>query len=105
MELLTLVTFMGLILGIAGVSSSDKGGGYQLGTLAKAAIGIFLAVFVIFILLTVWLHYELSFLLRRFQKKLFIAIALSSAFLLVRLVYSALVRIYSTSQGRGLSIS
>ena len=90
MKLVTLVTFIGLILGIAGVSSSDKGGGYQPGTLAKAAMGIFLAIFVIFILLSVWLFYELSFSLRRFQKKLFIAIALSSPFLLVRLVYSAL---------------
>jgi hypothetical protein len=90
MKLLTLVTFIGLILGIAGVSSSDKGGSYQPSTLAKAAMGIFLAVFAIFILLTVWLYYELSFSLRRFQKKLFIAIALSSPFLLVRLVYSAL---------------
>ncbi|OJJ84751.1 uncharacterized protein ASPGLDRAFT_125042 [Aspergillus glaucus CBS 516.65] len=90
MKLVTLVTFIGLILGIAGVSSSDKGGGYQPGTLAKAAMGIFLAIFVIFILLGVWLFYELSFSLRRFQKKLFIAIALSSPFLLVRLVYSAL---------------
>jgi hypothetical protein len=90
MKLLTLVTFIGLILGIAGVSSSDKGDSYQPSTLAKAAMGIFLAVFAIFILLTVWLYYELSFSLRRFQKKLFIAIALSSPFLLVRLVYSAL---------------
>lgn len=90
MKLVTLVTFIGLILGIAGVSSSGKGGGYQPGTLAKAAMGIFLAIFVIFILLSVWLFYELSFSLRRFQKKLFIAIALSSPFLLVRLVYSAL---------------
>jgi hypothetical protein len=90
MKLVTLVTFIGLILGIAGVSSSDKEGGYQPGTLAKAAMGIFLAVFIIFILLSAWLFYELSFSLRRFQKKLFIAIALSSPFLLVRLIYSAL---------------
>lgn len=53
-------------------------------------MGIFLAIFVLFILLSVFLFYELSFSLRRFQKKLFIAIALSSPFLLVRLVYSAL---------------
>lgn len=90
MNLVTLVTMIGLILGIAGVSSSGKGGGYQPSTLTKAAMGIFLAVFLIFILLTVWLYHELSFSLRRFQKKLFIAIALSSPFLLVRMVYSAL---------------
>lgn len=91
MKLVTIVTFIGLVLGIAGVSSADdSNGGYKPGTLAKSAMGIFLAVFVIFILLSIWLFYELSFSLRRFQKKLFIAIALSSPFLFVRLLYSAL---------------
>jgi hypothetical protein len=90
MKLVTLITFIGLILGIVGVTISDNSDGYQPGKLAKAAIGIFLAVFVIFILLSAWLFYELSCSLRRFQKKLFIAVALSSPFLLVRLLYSAL---------------
>lgn len=90
MKLVTIITFIGLILGIVGVTVSDDSGGYQPGTPAKAAIGIFLAVFAIFILLSMWLFYELSYSLRRFQKKLFIAIALSSPFLFVRLVYSAL---------------
>lgn len=89
--LVTIVTFIGLILGIAGVSSAhDSNDGYKPSTLVKAAMGIFLAVFVIFILLSIWLFYELSSSMRRFQKKLFIAIALSSPFLLVRLLYSAL---------------
>ncbi|KAF7167041.1 hypothetical protein CNMCM5623_000515 [Aspergillus felis] len=86
MKLVTLITFIGLILGIAGVSS----GGYPPGGLAKAAMGIFLAVFVLFLVLSVWLFLELSGSLRRFQKKLFIAIALSTPFLVVRLIYSAL---------------
>ncbi|CAI7644456.1 hypothetical protein PCG10_009075 [Penicillium crustosum] len=91
MALLTLVTFVALILGIAGVhSSSGNDGTYRPSKLAKVAMGIFLAVFVIFVLLSVWLFYELSFSLRRFQKKLFLAIALSIPLLVVRLVYSAL---------------
>ncbi|OQE03160.1 hypothetical protein PENSOL_c001G03429 [Penicillium solitum] len=91
MALLTLVTIIALILGIAGVHSSNgKDGTYRPSKLAKVAMGIFLAVFVIFVLLGVWLFYELSFSLRRFQKKLFMAIALSAPLLAVRLVYSAL---------------
>ncbi|CRL23329.1 unnamed protein product [Penicillium camemberti] len=92
MALLTLVTLIALILGIAGVHSSSTGtdGTYHPGKLSKVAMGIFLAVFVIFVLLSVWLFYELSFSLRRFQKKLFLAIALSIPLLAVRLVYSAL---------------
>jgi hypothetical protein len=86
MKLVTLITFIGLILGIAGVSS----GGYPPGKLAKAAMGIFLAVFVLFLVLSVWLFLELSGSLRRFQKKLFIAIVLSTPFLVARLIYSAL---------------
>ncbi|KAI3189940.1 hypothetical protein CBS147311_9788 [Penicillium roqueforti] len=91
MALLTLVTIIALILGIAGVSSSNGNDGtYHPGKLAKVAMGIFLAVFVIFVLLSLWLFYELSFSMRRFQKKLFLAIALSTPLLAVRLVYSAL---------------
>ncbi|KAF4151862.1 hypothetical protein CNMCM6069_002976 [Aspergillus lentulus] len=86
MKLVTVITFIGLILGIAGVSS----GGYPPGNLAKAAMGIFLAVFVLFLVLSVWLFLELSGSLRRFQKKLFITIVLSTPFLVVRLIYSAL---------------
>ncbi|CAI7674758.1 unnamed protein product [Penicillium discolor] len=91
MALLTLVTLIALILGIAGVhSSSSNDGSYRPSKLSKVAMGIFLAVFVVFVLLGVWLFYELSFSLRRFQKKLFLAIALSTPLLAVRLVYSAL---------------
>jgi uncharacterized membrane protein len=91
MALLTLVTIIALILGIAGVSSSNgNDGNYRPGKLAKAAMGIFLAVFVVFVLLSVWLFFELSYSIRRFQKKLFLAIALSTPLLAVRLIYSAL---------------
>lgn len=88
--LVTIITFIGLILGIAGVSSAPKDRAYQPGGLSKGAMGIFLAVFVGIILLSAWLFFGLSFSLRRFQKKLFLAIVLSFPFLLVRMIYSSL---------------
>ncbi|PYH96952.1 hypothetical protein BO71DRAFT_348115 [Aspergillus ellipticus CBS 707.79] len=91
MKLITLVAFIGLILGIAGVSSADDSTGtYHADTIVKASMGIFLAVFVIYHLITAWLFFQLHMNLRVFQKKLFIAILASSPFILVRLVYSAL---------------
>lgn len=53
-------------------------------------MALFLVVFFATILIGVWLFYELSFSLRRFQKKLFIAIDLSAPFCTVRLIYSAI---------------
>lgn len=88
--LVTVITFVGLILGIAGVSTAPKDRAYQPGGLAKGAMGIFLAVFGITILLSAWLFFECSFSLRRFQKKLFFAISLSFPFLLTRMIYSSL---------------
>ncbi|KAE8385481.1 hypothetical protein BDV23DRAFT_176232 [Aspergillus alliaceus] len=87
MKVVTLITFIGLILSIAGGVSS---GGYPPGGLAKAATGIFLAVFVLFPVLSIWLFLELSGSLQRFQKKLFIAILLSTPFLVARLIYASL---------------
>ncbi|KAL3468732.1 hypothetical protein BJX99DRAFT_252509 [Aspergillus californicus] len=88
--LVTVICFIGLILGIAGVSSADSNTTYHAGSMVKAAMGIFLAVFVITLLLSVWLYSQLHSTLRNFQKKLFLAIALSVPFLAVRLVYSAI---------------
>lgn len=53
-------------------------------------MAIFLVVFAITMLLSIWLFYTLSFSLLRYQKKLFYAIALSAPFLVVRMIYSAL---------------
>jgi hypothetical protein len=86
MKLVTLITIIGLILGITGVSIS----GYPPGSITKAAMGVFLAVFVLILVLSVWLFLGLRGSLRRFQKKLFLAIVLSTPFLVVRLIYSAL---------------
>jgi hypothetical protein len=47
-------------------------------------------VFVVMVGLAVWLFLSLRHTVKRFQKKLFLAIAISSPFLLVRIVYSAL---------------
>ncbi|KAL4786417.1 hypothetical protein BJX76DRAFT_365798 [Aspergillus varians] len=96
LNMVTIVCFIGLILGIAGVSSADDDnnnnnqGSYHAGAIVKASMGIFLAVFVVIVVLTVWLFAQLHGTLRMFQKKLFLAIALSVPFLVIRLVYSAI---------------
>lgn len=90
LALVTLVAIIGLILGIVGISTADTTNGYTPGALPKAAMGLFLAVYVVIILLTAWLFYAHTFAILRYQKKLFLGIALSAPFLLVRLIYSAL---------------
>ncbi|KAL4893724.1 hypothetical protein BDV59DRAFT_201499 [Aspergillus ambiguus] len=87
LNFLTIVGIVGLIVGIAGVSSSD---GIHSNGIVKASMGIFLALFAIALLVTAWLFLQLRGSLREFQKKLFLATVLSSPFVLVRLVYSAM---------------
>lgn len=84
------MAIIGLILGIIGISTADTSHGYTPGTLPKAAMGLFLAVYSLVMLLTAWLLYNYSFAMLKYQKKLFLAIALSAPFLLVRMIYSAL---------------
>src|SRR5690242_2556017 len=84
------MAIIGLILGIIGISTADTSHGYTPGTLPKAAMGLFLAVYALVMLLTAWLLYNYSFAMLKYQKKLFLAIALSAPFLLVRMIYSAL---------------
>jgi hypothetical protein len=89
--LVALACFVGLILGIAGISiNDDNTGTYHANGLVKAAMAIFLVVFVVDIMITSWLYSQLRSKLTVFQKKLFLAIVLSWPFLLVRLVYSAI---------------
>ncbi|KAL4886407.1 hypothetical protein BJY04DRAFT_213176 [Aspergillus karnatakaensis] len=91
LNLLALACFIGLILGIAGVSSAgDNEGGYQPGIIVKASMGIFIAVFVITMVLAVWLFIQLSFSMRVFQRRLFLAVVLCSPLLLIRIIYSAI---------------
>ncbi|KAL3459702.1 hypothetical protein BJX64DRAFT_200209 [Aspergillus heterothallicus] len=92
LNIVTLVCIIGLILGIAGVSSADHSndGTYHPGSIVKASMGLFLAVFVITFLTAGWLWLQLSMSMRAFQRKLFLAVALSFPFLIVRLVYSAI---------------
>ncbi|VUC23600.1 unnamed protein product [Clonostachys rosea] len=90
LALITLVAFIGLILGIIGISTADTTHGYAPGTLPKTAMGLFLAVFVVTVVLTSWLYYVYSYIMLKYQKKLFLGIALSVPFLLIRLIYSAL---------------
>ncbi|KAL2840533.1 hypothetical protein BJY01DRAFT_236737 [Aspergillus pseudoustus] len=92
LNLVTLVCFIGLILGIAGVSTADDSndGTYHPDKIVKVSMGLFLAVFVVTIATAAWLWFQLSLSLRTFQRKLFLAVALSVPFLIVRLVYSAI---------------
>lgn len=85
---ITIIAIIALILGIAGVNTADDGN-YKNG-LTKAAMGIFLAVYVLLLAMAAWLWSQINRDLRQFQKKLFLAFALSMPFVAVRLVYSAI---------------
>lgn len=86
-----LACFVGLILGIVGISITDNNTGtFHANGIVKAAMVVFLVIFVVDIAITSWLYSQLRSKLSVFQKKLFLAIVLSWPFLLVRLVYSAI---------------
>ncbi|GKZ97501.1 hypothetical protein AnigIFM59636_000887 [Aspergillus niger] len=90
LNLVSLVGIIGLIIGIAGVSTADdNGGSYQPTTTVKASMGIFIALFVIYHLIAAFMFLQLRDL-KASQKKLFLAIILSTPFILVRVVYAAI---------------
>ena len=89
LHILTLACIIALIISIVGVNQSNFED-YHPNKLVKASMGIFLASFAITMLLSVALFYQLSFSMRKYQKKLFMAIGLSAPFFLVRLIYSAI---------------
>ncbi|KIW32585.1 uncharacterized protein PV07_04115 [Cladophialophora immunda] len=90
LNLVAIICVIGLILGIAGVSTADDNEStYHANTIVKVSMALFLAVFVVVLLMAVWLYFQLRHTLRAFQKKLFLAAALSCPFLLTRLIYSA----------------
>ncbi|KAF9894971.1 hypothetical protein FE257_004595 [Aspergillus nanangensis] len=88
---LTVTCIVGLILGIAGVSTTDKNQKtFHANNIVKAAMGIFIAVFAILILGTGWLALQLLSNMSSAQKKFFLAIGFSAPLLLIRVVYSAI---------------
>ncbi|KAL2807925.1 hypothetical protein BJX63DRAFT_436577 [Aspergillus granulosus] len=91
LNIVTIVCFVGLILGIAGVSSVDHSGDgtYHFDSIVKASIAIFLAVFVVSLVTAAWLWIQLSLSLKAFQRKLLLAMFLFFPFPVVRLAYSA----------------
>lgn len=89
LKIIPLTYLAGLILAIIGDTNSNFQN-YHPNVLVKTAMGIFLAVFPITLLLSAWLFYQIYLSMRKFQRKLFAAIALSAPFYLVRLVYSAI---------------
>jgi hypothetical protein len=91
LNLLAAACFIGVGLGIAGVSTAnDAESTYYPNDIVKASMSVFLVVFATVVFVCGWLYLKLRHTLRVFQKKLFLASALSYPFLLVRLVYSAL---------------
>ncbi|KAL4873651.1 hypothetical protein BDV12DRAFT_192094 [Aspergillus spectabilis] len=91
LQIVAIICFIGLVLGIAGVSSADDNEGtYHADAIVKASMGIFIAVFITIVVITVWLFAQLRPTLRVFQKKLFLAIALACPLLMIRLIYSAI---------------
>ncbi|OJJ43936.1 hypothetical protein ASPZODRAFT_135337 [Penicilliopsis zonata CBS 506.65] len=88
----SLTSLTGLILGIVGISIyNDTTGTFHATGIVKAALVIFLVVFAVVLLTAVWLFLQLRQSgITAVQKKLFLAIAFSSPFLLVRMVYAAI---------------
>ncbi|KAJ5826256.1 hypothetical protein N7474_003394 [Penicillium riverlandense] len=83
--------FVGLVLGIAGISmTDDTKGPFHANGVVMGAMGTFIAVFVIFTVQAVYLAIKMRSTVNRAQKKLFLAVGLSWPFLLVRLVYSSI---------------
>ncbi|KAJ5601990.1 hypothetical protein N7510_011524 [Penicillium lagena] len=83
--------FVGLILGIAGISTTDDTKGhFHANGVVMGAMGTFLAVFVIFTVQAIYLAIKMQFIMNRAQKLLFLAVGLSWPFLLIRLVYSSI---------------
>ncbi|PYH83296.1 hypothetical protein BO82DRAFT_411795 [Aspergillus uvarum CBS 121591] len=88
LQSLSLVSLIALIIAIVGVDKTEKSG--NINALLKAAMIIFLIVFAAILAATAWLFKETKGTLQKFQKKLFIGIALSAPFYTVRLVYAAI---------------
>ncbi|KAJ5604814.1 hypothetical protein N7510_009968 [Penicillium lagena] len=88
LKFLYLLGFLGLILGIVGVTLMN--GHFSANGEVKAAMGIFIALFVVITLAAGWLASQLGTTMSVWQKKLFLAIGLSWPFLLIRLIYSAI---------------
>ncbi|OJI80499.1 hypothetical protein ASPTUDRAFT_154831 [Aspergillus tubingensis CBS 134.48] len=90
LNIVSIVGIIGLIIGIAGVSTaSDDGGSYQPSNTVKASMAIFIALFVVYHLLAAFMYLQMGHP-KAFQKKLFLAIILSTPFILVRVVYAAI---------------
>lgn len=89
---MSIVGIVGLIVGIAGVSTNNGpvNGQLESTNLTKASMGIFIAVFVILVLATAFLAIQPSTRRLKFQKKLFLSVILAMPFVLVRIIYSAI---------------
>jgi hypothetical protein len=94
MKFIQLIVTVGLILGIVGgVNSSDSyasnGNRIVPSNLTKAGLGLFILSFLLIILSTFFLSFDVSHA-ELGEKRLLLAVALSLPFLLVRLIYSCI---------------
>jgi len=93
LHLLQLVVIVGLILGIVGgVNASStlaSTGVYQVQSISKVSVGLFIGSFVIFVIITIATSFVIS-RARPGEKRILAAVGFSLPFLLVRLIYSAI---------------
>jgi hypothetical protein len=92
-KLIELVITIGLILGIVGgINASDdyvKTGVYQASTLSKASTALFIVSWVAIVIATIVISFSVSHA-EAGEKRLFLSVAISLPFLLIRLIYSIL---------------
>lgn len=88
-----LVVIIGLILGIVGgvdaSSTLAATGVYQVQSISKVSVGLFIGSFVIFVIITIATSFVIS-RARPGEKRILAAVGFSLPFLLVRLIYSAI---------------
>lgn len=90
LNIVAIATFVGLVIGIAGISITDSTSAFHANGYVVGAMCIFLAVFVLIYALALWLLFLVRHNMSAAQKKFFLAIGLSFPLLLVRIVYSSL---------------
>lgn len=93
LKLVELLILVALILGIAGgieSSSSIAKGSYNPNNLVKAGIALFIISFVAIVVATIMVAFYVSHA-DKGEKRIFVAVAISIPFILVRLIYSIMV--------------
>lgn len=90
LNLVAIAAFVGLLLGIVGISITDSASDFHANGYVMAAMSIFLAVFALIYVLAMWMVCKLQHRTSATQKKFLLAIGMSFPFLLIRMIYSSL---------------